>query len=278
MRFEVQTRLHTNWLDVKATRALAVANLTAYTTPFEDVPGIGFPWAIYEPATTDMLKVLNDDGTLIGFALFDNTARHWGAHNPMLVMDVYADSDKTLAAMMAYLTELARNSRRSRSQFVDVGYPNERGKAALKKLGFTQVAFAYISGAGGQTPTVRKLSSLAFEKAKGNLPGLVAMTSMSKAGLTPGGVPLPEDLEKKITSYLSPEGKEEEPERALSKTALILRKTGVPTRPPAPPPGPPPGGAGPAAAGAGGPAGGRRRRTARNRKSRKSRRQVKSRY
>jgi hypothetical protein len=194
-------------------------------------------------------------------------------------MDVYADSDKTLAAMMTYLTELARNSRRSRAEFVDVGHPNERGKAALKKLGFTRVAFAYISGAGGQTPTVRKMSSLEFERAKGNVPGLVAMTSLSKAGLTPGGVPLPEDLEKKVTSYLSPEGKEEEPERALSKTALILRKTGVPARPPPPPPpGPPPGGAGPAAAGAGGPAGGRRKRTVRRSKTRKSRRQVKSRY
>jgi hypothetical protein len=278
MRFQVQTRLSTNWLDVKAARALAVANLTAYTTPFAEMAGIGFPWGIYSPGSTDMLKVLADDGTLIGFALFDNTARHWGEGNPMLVMDVYANSDKTLAAMMAYLTELARNSRRSRAEFVDVGHPNERGKAALKKLGFTRVAFAYISGAGGQTPTVRKLSSLEFERAKGNVPGLVAMTSLSKAGLTPRGEALPEDLEKKITSYLSPEGKEEEPERALSKTALILRKTGVPTRPPAPPSGPPPGGAGPAAAGAGGPAGGRRRRTVRRRKSRKSRRQVKSRH
>jgi hypothetical protein len=282
MRFQVQTRLSTNWHDVHASRDFAVANLTAYTTPFADVAGIGFPWGIYAPGSTDMLKVLNDDGTLIGFALFDNTARHWGEGNPMLVMDVYADSDKTLAAMMAYLTELARNSRRSRAEFVDVGHPNERGKAALKKLGFTRVAFAYISGAGGQTPTVRKMSSLEFETAKGNVPGLVAMTSLSKAGLSPGGAPFPEDLEKKVTGFLSPEGREERPEIALSKTALILRKTGVPTRPEAAPavrPRAPHGGPGPAAAGAGaGTEGGRRRRTVRRRKTRKSRRQVKSRH
>jgi hypothetical protein len=277
MRFEVQTMLHTNWRDVKAARAFAVANLTAYTTSFPDMYG-GFPWGMYDSYTTDALKVLNDDGTLRGFALFDNTARHWGERDPMLVMDVYADSDETLAAMMKHLTELARTPGRTVSPFVDVGNPNERGKAALKKLGFTKVAFAYISGHGEQTPTVRKSSSLEIETAKGNVPGLVAMTSMSKAGLTPGGKPFPEDLEKKITGFLSPGGREERPEVALSKTALVLRKTGVPVRPEEAPPGPPPGGYGPAAAGAGGPAGGRRRRTVRRRKTRKSRKQVKSRH
>ncbi len=296
MRIEVQTRLHTNWRGVKASRAFAVANLTAYTTPFEDMPGVGFPWAIYESATTDMLKVLGDDGTIRGFALFDNTGRWWGhTGHPMLVMDVYADSDETLAVMMKHLTELARARGRTRSNFVDVGNPNERGKAALKKLGFTRVAFGYISGAGQATPSVRKLSSLEFETAKGNVPGLVAMTSLSKAGLAPGGEPLPEDLEKKITGFLAPEGREERPEIALSKTALVLRKTGVPTRPEAAPPAPPapPGGYGPAPAGgpglpppapaggygpgaAGGPglpppgpAGGRRRKTYIRRKSRR---------
>jgi hypothetical protein len=213
-----------------------------------------------------MLKVLGDDETLRGFAMIDNTARWWGAGNPMLVLNIYADSDETLAAMMKHITELAGTPGRSRAQFVDVGHPSERGKVALKKLGFDTVAFAYISGAGGQTPTLRNLE---FQTTKGNLPGLAAMTRMSKAGL-----PLPEDLEKKVTGFLAPGGREEAPGIALSKAAAIVRRTGVPTRPA----GPPPGGVGPAAAGAGPPAGGRRRRTVRRRKTRKSRRQVKSRY
>ena len=269
--------LHTNWADVHASRNFAVANLTAYTTPFPDVAGIGFPWGTYNSGTTDMLKILGDDGRLRGFALFDNTARHWGARHPMLVLDVYADSDETLAVMMRYLTELTRTPGRTATDLLDVGNPNERGRTALRRLGFNRDAFAYISGAGERTPTLRKMASLAFETAKGNLPGLAAMTRLSKSGLAPGGVPLLEELETKVTSFLSPTGREERPEIALSKTAGILRRTGVPT----PPPPPPPGGYGPAAAGGPGgpPAGGRRRRrTARRRKSRKSRRQVKSRH
>ncbi len=279
MRFEVQTRLHTNWPDVRATRNFAEANLTAYTNRFPDAYG-GFPWGIYNSYTTDMLKVLNDEGTLIGFALFDNTARHWGDGDPMLVLDIYADSDETLAAMMKYLVELARTPGRTKTDMVDAGKLNERGKTALRRLGFNRVAFAYMSGAGERTNTLRKMASLEFETAKGNAPGLVAMTSLSRAGLAPGGVPFPEDLEKKVTGFLSPEGREERPEIALSKTTGILRNTGVSVRPPAAPPAPP-GGYGPAAAGGPGapPAGGRRRRrTARRRKTRKSRRQVKSRY
>ncbi len=281
MRFEVQTRLHTNWLDVRATRNFAEANLTAYTNRFPDAYG-GFPWGIYNSHTTDMLKVLNDEGTLIGFALFDNTARHWGPRDPMLVLDVYADSDETLAAMMKHLVELARTPGRTKADMVDVGKLNERGQTALRRLGFNRVAFAYMSGAGERTDTLRKMSSLEFETAKGNVPGLVAMTSLSREGLTPGGAPLPEVLENKITGFLAPGGREERPEIALSKTARILRNTGVSTRPPGPPPPPPPppGGYGPAAAGGPGgpPAGGRRKRTVRRRKTRKSRRQVKSRH
>jgi hypothetical protein len=158
--------------------------------------------------------------------------------------------------MMKHITELAGTPGRSRAQFVDVGHPNDRGKVALKKLGFDTVAFAYISGAGGQTPTLRNLE---FQTTKGNLPGLAAMTRMSKAGL-----PLPEDLEKKVTGFLAPGGREEAPGIALSKAAAIVRRTGVPTRPA----GPPPGGVGPAAAGAGPPAGGRRK-AYRRRKSRR---------
>jgi hypothetical protein len=266
MRFALQRTLNRNWADVQASHGFAVANFTAYTIPPPNLPNGEFPWGTYQAETTDMLKVLGDDETLRGFAMIDNTARWWGAGNPMLVLNVYADSDETLAAMMKHITELAGTPGRSRAQFVDVGHPNDRGKVALKKLGFDTVAFAYISGAGGQTPTLRNLE---FQTTKGNLPGLVAMTRMSKAGL-----PLPEDLEKKITGFLSPGGREEAPGIALSKAAAIVRRTGVPVRPATAPPG----GVGPAAAGAGPPAGGRRRRTVRRRKTRKSRRQVKSRY
>ena len=266
MRFALQRTLNRNWADVQASHGFAVANFTAYTIPPPNLPNGEFPWGTYQAETTDMLKVLGDDETLRGFAMIDNTARWWGAGNPMLVLNIYADSDETLAAMMKHITELAGTPGRSRAQFVDVGHPSERGKVALKKLGFDTVAFAYISGAGGQTPTLRNLE---FQTTKGNLPGLAAMTRMSKAGL-----PLPEDLEKKVTGFLAPGGREEAPGIALSKAAAIVRRTGVPTRPA----GPPPGGVGPAAAGAGPPAGGRRRRTVRRRKTRKSRRQVKSRY
>ena len=256
MRFALQRTLNRNWADVQASHGFAVTNFTAYTIPPPNLPNGEFPWGTYQAETTDMLKVLGDDETLRGFAMIDNTSRWWGAGHPMLVLNVYADSDETLAAMMKHITELAGTPGRSRAQFVDVGHPNERGKVALKKLGFDTVAFAYISGAGGQTPTLRNLE---FQTTKGNLPGLAAMTRMSKAGL-----PLPEDLEKKVTGFLAPGGREEAPGIALSKAAAIVRRTGVPTRSA----GPPPGGVGPAAAGAGPPAGGRRK-TYRRRKSRR---------
>jgi hypothetical protein len=279
MQFEIQTRLLSNWPNVKATHARAVANLTAYTTPFPDVGG-SLPWGRYQPDLTDMLKVTGSDGRLRGFALFDNTARWSRRNDPMLILEVYADSDETLAAMMKHLTQLARAPGRSHANYVDVGNPNERGRTVLRRLGFNRDTFAYMSGHGTPTPTVRKLVvSPEIEAARENLPGLVAMTSLSKGGLAPGGVPVSEDVERKITGFLSPEGVDEPPARSLSKTGVILKKTGVPTLPepaPAEDPRRAHGGPGPAAAGAGPPAGGRRRR--RTVRRRKSRRQVKSRH
>lgn len=99
-----------------------------------------------------------------------------------------------------------------------------------------------------------------------NMKGLLAIKGVSKAGL-----PVPPEMEREVVGFLSPSGKSEGVNTAISRSAVSLYKPGVYGKSES---APPPGGVGPAAAGAGGPAGGKRRRrkTRRARRARYSRR------
>jgi hypothetical protein len=257
---------------------LARRTLREYTTPqvFPDVnpqQKFGGVW--------DTIETYDDKDNLCAIVVWRTSAV---AEVPMIF-------GANLRCVEMALDELTEHWRRKRAlanlqirpyEAVKTRTSNPEFKAFLESIGFEKyVPVGFLSPQAPIEPSAmdsmeyyRRPISVEYEKKwkiKKNVPGLVAMTGMSKAGL-----PFPEDVEKKVTSFLSPEGREESPARALSKTAVFLRNTGVPVRPA--PAGPPPGGVGPAAAGAGPPAGGRRRRTVRRRKTRKSRRQVKSRY